>query len=334
MSHVVLWCLCAAGLSSLAAAADRQQPVTFSKTICQDMTLRHLLYLPQGYDDDPARSWPLILFLHGSGERGNELDRVKVNGLPKELAAGREVPAIVLSPQCPAGLSWDSELLVASLNALLDDVPARYRVDPHRVYATGLSLGGFGAWALAAANPERFAAIAPVCGRGDPDLAFRLRRIPVWAFHGARDEVVPLSDMQTMADALARAHGDMRTTVYPDAGHDSWSATYANPEFYTWLLQYEKTEPSLVKPQGAVLTASSGDPARAFDGDLATRWESAWTDPQWLQIDLGAPKAVRRMVLYWETAHGKVYDLLASKTVRRLDHVGHGNRRRRWGRRD
>jgi predicted esterase len=314
MCRLVCSSLCVAGLFSAAAAADRQQPTTFGKTVCQEITLRQLLYLPKGYDDDPAARWPLILFLHGSGERGNELDRVKVNGLPKELAAGRELPAIVLSPQCPAGMSWDSEWMVAGLNALLDDALTRYRVDPRRVYVTGLSLGGFGVWALAAAHPERFAAIAPVCGRGDSDQAFRLRRIPIWAFHGARDDIVPLSDMQTMADALARAHGNMRTTVYPDVGHDSWSATYADPEFYTWLLQHEKREPGLIKPQDAALSASSGDAARAFDGDFATRWESEWTDPQWLQIDLGAVKAVRRMVFYWETAHGKVYDLLASKT--------------------
>ena len=110
-------------------------------------------------------------------------------------------------------------------------------------------MGGFGTWALAAAHPERFAAIAPVCGGGDPDLAVKLRRLPIWAFHGARDDVVPLAAMQSMADAMARVHGDMRTTVYPDAGHDSWSETYANPELYTWLLQHEKTEPHLVKPR-------------------------------------------------------------------------------------
>jgi poly(3-hydroxybutyrate) depolymerase len=312
MNRILLWCLCVACLPCLAVAADRQQPVTFSQTICQDVTLRHLLSLPQGYDDDPGRAWPLILFLHGSGERGNELDRVKVNGLPKELAVGREVPAIVLSPQCPADARWDSELMVAGLDALLDDALARYRVDPRRVYVTGLSMGGFGTWALAAAHPERFAAIAPVCGGGDPDLAVRLRRVPIWAFHGAKDAIVPLAAMQTMTDAMARVHGDMRTTTYPDAGHDSWSTTYADPDLYTWLLQYEKTEPRLVRPQNAVLTASSGDPAKAFDGDLATRWESEWTDPQWLQIDLGAATPLRRLVLIWETAHGRVYEVLAS----------------------
>ncbi len=313
MIRIAFLCLCAAGLPALTLAADRQQPATFSQTICRDVTLRHLVYLPQGYDDDLARPWPLILFLHGSGERGNEVDRVKVNGLPRELANGREVPAVVLSPQCPADARWDDDLMVAALAALLDDALVRYRVDPRRVTLTGLSMGGAGTWALAAAHPERFAAIAPVCGAADPGIATRLRRVPIWAFHGAKDDIVPVGATQAMAEALARVHGDMRTTIYPDAGHDSWSATYANPEFYTWLLQHEKTAPALVAPESAVLTASSGDAAKALDGDPATRWESAWTDPQWLQIDLGAATALRRVVIAWETAHGKVYDLLASE---------------------
>lgn len=314
MSRIVVWCLWLVGLSStaLAAAADRQQPAVFAQTVCQDVTLRHLVYLPPGYDDDPVHPWPLILFLHGSGERGNELDRVKVNGLARELAAGREVPAIVLSPQCPAGARWDGELMVAALDALLDDALSRYRVDPRRVYLTGLSMGGFGTWALAAAHPERFAAIAPVCGGGNPDLAIRLRRTPIWAFHGAKDDVVPVSATQTMADAMARVHGDMRTTIYPEAGHDAWSAAYADPELYAWLFRHEKSEPRLVRPPHTVVTASSGEPALACDGEFATRWESAWTDPQWLQIDLGAVTALRRLVITWETAHGKVYDVLAA----------------------
>ncbi len=299
-----------------AAAADRQQAVTFEKTVSRHVSLRHLVYLPTGYEADTTRQWPLILFLHGSGERGNELERVKVNGLPKELAAGREVPAIVLSPQCPAGAGWAGDLMVEDLDALVADALVRYRVDPRRVYVTGLSMGGFGTWALAAAHPERFAAIAPVCGGGNPELAGRLRRLPVWAFHGAKDDVVPLANLTVMTEALARVQGDMRTTIYPDAGHDAWSATYANPEFYTWLLGHERVEPALMDLRHAVSTASSGDATLAIDGDGATRWETERSDPQWLLIDLGAPTAPRRMLITWETAYGKVYDLLASPNGR------------------
>lgn len=312
MKRFSLLCLGLALLSAPAAAVDRQQVVTFEKNICRDVSLRHLVYLPTGYADDATRKWPLILFLHGAGERGNELDRVKANGLPNELAAGREVPAIVLSPQCPAGSWWAGDLLVENLDALLDDALVRYRVDPRRIYVTGLSMGGFGTWALAAAHPERFAAIAPVCGGGNPEMAGRLRRLPIWAFHGAKDDVVPIRNMTLMTEAMARVQGDMRTTTYPEAGHDAWSATYANPEFYTWLLGHERTEPALLDLGRAVATASSGNASLAIDGDGATRWETERSDPQWLLIDLGAPAAPRRMVIVWETAYGKAYDLRAA----------------------
>lgn len=316
MKRMVSWWLAAAALAPPALAADRQQPADFTQTVCKDVNLRHLVYLPEGYGADTTVTWPLILFLHGSGERGNELDRVKVNGLPKELAAGLDIPAIVLSPQCPAGAEWQSDLMVEGLMALLDDAQVRYRVDPRRVYVTGLSMGGHGTWALATAHPDRFAAIAPVCGIGDPDQAFRMRRLPIWAFHGAKDTVIPVGAMQHMSDAMARVHGDMRATIYPEAGHDSWSETYANPEFYTWLLQQETKGPPFRELTGAVATASSGDPTKAIDGDTATRWESEWTDSQWLTIDLGALMMPRRLLIYWETAHGKVYDLMASKDGR------------------
>jgi len=292
--------------------ADPQTPASFEKTICRDVKLDYLLYKPKGYGDDAAKTWPLILFLHGSGERGNELFRVEVNGLPNEIAHGFEVPAVVVSPQCPSGMRWENDTMVEALNALLDDATTRYRVDPKRVYLTGLSMGGFGTWALAAAHPERFAAIAPVCGGGDPDDAVRLRRLPIWAFHGAKDDVVPISNMYEMRDALARAHGNMKTTVYPEANHNSWSQAYADSTgLCAWLLAHEKTEPKLVAPGSAQLTASTGDAAKAFDGDPATRWESEWKDPQWLQIDLGRSVPMTRMVITWETAFAKAYDVLA-----------------------
>lgn len=316
MTRIVPWWLLAIALVTPVLGADRQEPATFTKTVCKDVELRHWVYLPKEYGADTTKSWPLILFLHGSGERGNELDRVKVNGLPKELGAGREIPAIVLSPQCPAGAQWPGDLMVEGLMALLDDAQARYRVDPRRVHVTGLSLGGHGTWALAAAHPDRFAAIAPVCGAGDPEMAYPLRRVPIWAFHGAKDPVVPIAYMQEMADAMARVHGDMRTTVYPEAGHDSWSETYANPELYAWLLQHQLTSPNLLPLTNAVATSSSGDASKAIDGDTATRWESEWIDPQWIQIDLGAVTSLRHLLIYWETAHGKVYDVLASKDGR------------------
>jgi len=128
------------------------------------------------------------------------------------------------------------------LNALLDDLSARLRVDEARVYVTGLSMGGFGTWALAAEYPDRFAAIAPICGRGEPDTVERIKHLPVWVFHGADDEVVPLEASQSMVDALEACGGNVKFTVYPDTGHNSWSATYGDPAFYEWLLRQRRAK--------------------------------------------------------------------------------------------
>jgi len=196
---------------------------------------RYLLYLPPGYDPD-RQAWPLLLFLHGSGERGNHLNRVKRHGPPRLLQQGRQFPFIVVSPQCPEGETWS----VTFLDRLLDEVQRRYRVDPDRIYVTGLSLGGYGTWALAEAFPGRFAAIAPVCGGGDPSRAAALKHLPVWVFHGEKDLLVPVRESEVMVDALRKADGNVRFTAYPDKGHDCWTVTYENPELYRWLLEQSR----------------------------------------------------------------------------------------------
>lgn len=203
--------------------------------------LKYLLFLPAGYDTKSRRRWPLMLFLHGSGERGAALRLVMKHGPPRLVAHRPDFPFVVVSPQCPAGRTWDTTTLLA----LLDQVTKKLRVDRRRVYVTGMSMGGYGAWGLAVAEPQRFAAIAPICGGGDvlpvylatPAKEKALRTLPVWAFHGARDELVPVSESERMIGALRRAGAtDARLTVYPDAGHDSWTETYDNPKLYEWLL--------------------------------------------------------------------------------------------------
>ena len=126
------------------------------------------------------------------------------------------------------------------LRALLDRVEQDYRVDLSREYVTGLSMGGYGTWALACDQPGRFAAIAPVCGGGIPRIATRLKDVPVWVFHGAKDTIVPLSESQEMVDALRAVRGDVKFTVLPEAGHDSWTAAYEGQELYDWLLGHKK----------------------------------------------------------------------------------------------
>ena len=154
-----------------------------------------------------------------------------------------------------AGQEWSSELLTA----LLDGVERSYAVDPDRIYVTGLSMGGAGAWDLAMATPDRFAAIAPVAGWGRPADAERLARLPVWAFHGANDRITPLRRMEEMVEALRRCGGNVRSTVYAQSDHDCWTATYADPELYTWFLSHTRTEQGAQPPMRRGLADECGD---------------------------------------------------------------------------
>jgi predicted peptidase len=192
---------------------------------------RYLLYMPPGTRPTGRDSWPLLLFLHGAGERGADLSKVKAHGIPKVIEHGMKLPCVAVSPQCPDGERWSEDGLIA----LLDELERWQPIDPERVYVTGISMGGAGVWSLAIAQPDRFAAIAPICGRGDPSRVCAIAGVPVWAFHGAKDDVVPVQRSLEMVEALRNCGGNVRFTVYPDAGHDSWTETYANPDLYTWL---------------------------------------------------------------------------------------------------
>jgi len=182
----------------------------------------------------------LILFLHGAGERGSDLKKVKIHGPPKIVSQGKDLPFIIVSPQCPQESWWPKE--IETLTALLDDIEARYNVDTDRVYLTGLSMGGFGSWALANDQPDLFAAVVPICGGIEPFFADNLKDVPIWAFHGAKDTTVPLSQSSDIVEAIKKLGGDAKLTVYPEAGHDSWTETYDNPELYDWLLEHRLSD--------------------------------------------------------------------------------------------
>jgi predicted peptidase len=226
--------------ASLAASCGTLEPTSaaglsarrFEGTVSYRVAYRYLLYLPEGYVRDPASRWPLLLFLHGSGERGDDLALVKRHGPPKLLASGGALPFVVVVPQCPEGERWRADALAA----LLDDVTRRLRIDAERVYVTGLSMGGRGTWDLAMSYPGRFAAIAPVCGGALPDRACNLKGVPIRAFHGAKDDVVPLSESQTVVEAVRKCGGSAELVVFPEAGHDSWTAAYSDPSLWDWLL--------------------------------------------------------------------------------------------------
>lgn len=218
-----------------------QHTKTFEKTVSKTLACRYLLFLPEDYGEED-KSWPLMLFLHGAGERGDDLQLVKKHGPPKIVEKQKDFPFIVVSPQCPEDRWWNDELDV--LINLLDDVAAKYDVDEQRVYLTGLSMGGFGTWALGSRYPDRFAAIAPICGGGALPMTFGLTKTPIWAFHGAKDQVVPVAESEKMVDLVNKRGGNAKLTIYPDAGHDSWTQTYDNPEFYDWLLSHRKGAPT------------------------------------------------------------------------------------------
>lgn len=238
---------------------------------------KYLLYLPDGYRNDTSQKWPLLIFLHGSGESGTDITKVKVHGPPKLAEQGKKFPFIIVSPQAPPKAGWKIEIL----KSMLDDLKKKYRVDHDRIYLTGLSMGGFGTWNFASEYPEEFAAIVPVCGGGNPAEVWKLRHMAVWCFHGAKDDVVLPSQSQKMVDELKKYNPGVRFTLYPDANHNSWDTTYSNDSLYTWLLEQRKfkykpvpvQEPLLKEYEGAYLNHQNKDTVRVavINGNLVVK---------------------------------------------------------------
>lgn len=243
---------------SLSRATSLQTVHAAERTLTKTVGYKYLLALPETYHIDVTRRWPVLLFLHGSGERSDDPWSAAKHGPPKllrseglsaqERLAARKLREnfIVVSPVCPKNTWWDTEGVLA----VLDEVLASHRVDLGRVYLTGMSMGGYGAWALGTALPDRFAAIAPVCGGGEFAAAFMssnhkrdaLQSLGVWAFHGAKDPIVPVTESERMAAMLKHMgvkHVDL--TLYPEAQHDSWTETYANPALYDWFLHHQRS---------------------------------------------------------------------------------------------
>lgn len=210
---------------------EGQHPFELPATAGLTEAVRMWLYLPPGYLTS-TRAWPLVVFLHGSGERGTDLVQVKAHGPPKLAERGANYPFILVSPQLDAGRRWDS----VPLHALLLALQARLRIDRNRVCATGLSLGGHGVWDWATAYPQDLAAIAPVCGFGEAEDVCRMRHVPVRAYHGATDSVVPLARQQECVDALHACGGSANLIVYPDVGHEAWNPAYDDPALVPWLM--------------------------------------------------------------------------------------------------
>ena len=215
--------------------SDSQKKFSFNITF----QMEYLLFLPESYAQSTNQKFPLILFLHGAGERGRDLDSVKRHGIPKIVETNPDFPFIAVSPQCPEDSWWTSEL--HTINGLIEEIVEKYQVDTSRIYLTGLSMGGFGTWSLASMYPERFAAIAPVCGGGEVRQILRsLVEMPIWTFHGKKDDVIPFSRSEEIVTALKKHGSSIKFTIYPEAGHDSWTKTYDNPELYKWFLKHSR----------------------------------------------------------------------------------------------
>jgi predicted peptidase len=220
------------------AVGVEQSHEEFTGKVALDVGYRYLLALPDGYKSDEGRKWPLIVFLHGAGERGTDLETVKKHGPPKLIAAGQKFEAIVASLQCLPQQIWNPH----GVKAVTDELIKTLRVDAGRVYLTGLSMGGFATWETAIEYPDTYAAIVPICGGAGVRfvMAERIKHLPVWIFHGARDPVVEPSYSKKMFDVLTKVGGNVKLTMYPDAMHDSWTAAYNDPELWKWMFAQKR----------------------------------------------------------------------------------------------
>ena len=244
--------------SAQAADAPQVGTPTPGKQVPQTMSqekngkqLNYMLFLPKDYSATADKKWPVIVFLHGIGERGNsiaDINRVKVHGPAMLADKDPDFKFIVATPQCPrdSWWAWDIDLL----NAFLDDVLKNVKnADPNRVYLTGLSMGGFGTFAWSIRNPERFAAVAPICGGGtyvdslalDPERREKLNTLAFWIFHGESDTTVLVECSRVMEKGL-KSYGvkEVKLTTYPGVNHNSWTQTYNNPELYEWFLKHHR----------------------------------------------------------------------------------------------
>ncbi|MGI6265210.1 MAG: phospholipase [Acutalibacteraceae bacterium] len=215
------------------------QEKRFSRPVA-GKSMPFLVYTPEEYDDQPDKRWPLVIFLHGAGERGTDLKAVRRHGPLREVERGRAFPFLIAAPQLSGQEYWGG--YIESLNAWLDDLLAEYRIDPDRVYLTGLSMGGTGTWLWAMASAGRFAAIMPMCGTGICWCAGNVAGLPIWTFHGSADEIIPVEESIHMVNRVNASGGNAKLTIMEGYTHDCWTDTYAREDVYEWLLEHRREE--------------------------------------------------------------------------------------------
>jgi predicted peptidase len=209
---------------------------SFTKDVVLHVEWKYAQWLPEGYGAS-EKKWPLLVFLHGAGEVGDRLASVERHGPPKLAAAGRKFPFILVAPQS-THLLWNP----LEVNAFTEEMVKTLKVDATRVWITGISMGGNATWMAASIQPELYAAAVPICGWGDFFMARRMAVMGVWAFHGAKDPLVPVAKSQELVDAVKYSGGKPKLTIYPDAQHDSWTQAYDDPELWKWLEAQKREE--------------------------------------------------------------------------------------------
>ncbi|MFP4321293.1 MAG: dienelactone hydrolase family protein [Anaerolineales bacterium] len=216
----------------------------FETRIARHVQLPYLLYTVN--QPAPPEGYPLLLFLHGSGERGTDLSLLRQHSLPRLLADGLDFPGLVLMPQCPPNSIWS--LFQEGLIALLNDIQDHFAVDAARICLMGLSMGGAGAWDLVLHSPDVFAGLVAICPPnrwifGYPDQLIHVRHIPVWQFHGETDSVVAVEDSRELASVFRALGGEIRLTIYSNTGHNAWKPAFQEPELWPWLLNLRRQAP-------------------------------------------------------------------------------------------
>jgi predicted peptidase len=237
LSVLALGCLL--GLASV-RGADNVEPGFQNKVYkgADGKESKYVVFIPHGYTGE--KPVPLVLFLHGAGATGDD-GKKQVSGIAAEVRRKeKEFPAIVVFPQSQKRTWGANSEDGKRAMAILAETEKAYKVDDKRVYLTGLSMGGFGTWSLAAAHPDKWAAIVPICGGGDTRAASKIKDLPCWCFHGDADPTVKVDLSRTMIKAIKDAGGSPKYTEYPDVKHDSWTKAYASKELYEWLWEQKR----------------------------------------------------------------------------------------------
>ena len=201
--------------------------------------MEYLIYFPDDYNNE-EKKYPLLLFLHGAGERGSNLDLIKRHGIPKRIEEGVNFPFITIAPQCRDGIWWSNSENIDILEKLMQKLILELRIDKKRIYGTGLSMGGFGILELALRVPLLFTALVPICGGTITNALGSLEKTPIWLFHGEKDDVIPIESSLLIYEYLKGKNINIHLTIYPNVLHDSWTRTYESKEIYDWLLSFKK----------------------------------------------------------------------------------------------